>query len=152
LAGWLDRSGQTWKVRGAAVTAVTGFPLMVVGFVGVRRWGPAPLLLGLALAALNLVLPLLVRCRVCGLHLESSVTARTLSRADRLGWIRALESCPSCADDGLATEETRVRWVNSGSRREEVYWSSRRLILAIVLTVLIAGGGFAIGALYRMKT
>jgi len=156
---WLERSRQTWMVRTADTAVLLGFPLcfvafLTLGFSQAPKWeGPLALALfglGTALLGASVALPMLVRCQVCGLHLESSLPARRLSRSHRLSWVRSLDACPVCGDDGSATVESRERWRRSGLSPEAPYWSGRRIMLAILLTVLVAGGGYAIGALYRV--
>jgi hypothetical protein len=146
-------------VRTADTAVLLGFPLYVVAFVTLGfsqapKWVGAMALalfgVGTALLSAGVALPMLVRCHVCGLHLESSLAARKLSRSHCLSWMRSLNACPVCGDDGSATVESRERWRRSGLSPEVPYWSGRRIVLAILVTVLVAGGGYAIGALYRV--
>jgi hypothetical protein len=53
--------------------------------------------------------------------METSSSARKLSRAKRLSWIEALDACPVCGDGGTATPASRDRWRHSGMPREEPY-------------------------------
>lgn len=151
---WLRRSGQAWKTKSAVTAAAVGFVLFAMGFVVLQRWDPVALIAFLLVPALgvaNLVLPMWVRCPVCGLQLDTCSIARKLSRGDRLKWLEALDVCPICGDDGRATAESRARWLNSGVKPEAPYWSRSRILLAILATILVAGGGYAIGALYEVK-
>jgi len=107
--------------------------------------------LALPLLLLNLVLPLLVRCRICRLQLETSSAARTLSRDCRLAWLEALHACPVCGDDGHASVGSRDRWRSAGMNVERPYWSVARIVMATVATVLLAGGGVWIGAPFRVR-
>jgi hypothetical protein len=156
--GWLKRSGQTWKIRAAVFAAVTGISFLVLALVGGRvldhRFGGLVVvssLLALPLLLLNLVLPLVVRCGVCGLQVETSQGARTLSRGRRLGWLESLETCPVCGDNGLASAESRQRWLASGQSVERPYWSLARIVLAAVVAVVLIGGGVWIGGRYRVR-
>src|SRR5438552_17844088 len=89
--GWLERSGQAWKMRTAVFGAIAGMTLLLFAFFAGRMvdrrfadWVALSALIALPLLVLNLVLPLLVRCRVCGVQMETSSNARTLSRDRRL--------------------------------------------------------------------
>jgi len=151
--GWLEQSGQAWKLRVAVGAAYFGFLMLAVALVLVGRsnFGVGALLLVPMAGALNAFLPMLVRCRVCGLQIETSSWARRLTRDARLTWIEGLESCPGCGDDGSATVESRARWVRSGVALEDPYWSRWRVVWAALVTLLFVGGGLAIGMLYRVR-
>jgi hypothetical protein len=156
--GWLQRSGQAWKLRTAVFGAVAGMTLLLVavslGRMVDRRfsdWLAVSAVIALPLLLMNLVLPMLVRCRVCGLQMETSSTARMLSRDRRVAWLESLQACPVCGDDGQASAESRERWLTSGMRVEVPYWSLARILLATVAAVVLAGGGMWIGARYRVR-
>jgi hypothetical protein len=154
---WLQRSGQAWKPRVAVWAAIGSFaclliPLGLSQIVGKRsHWLPLLMLLGLPMGIVNLVLPMLVRCRVCGLQLETSSLARSLSRDHRLAWVESLEVCPVCGDDGSASIESRSRWRNSGSNAETPYWSRARILFGVFAAVLLVGGGVWLGGRYRVR-
>jgi hypothetical protein len=148
MTNWLERSGQDWKRVGAHLGALVGVPSTVLGFVFLRElW--VLFVLGLVMLLANLVFPLLIRCRVCGLHLESSTAARSRARSDRLKWVVSLDSCPACGDDGASSPSTPA-WGRL-TLRERPYWSVRRILTASFLTLLLLGGAVAIGALYRIR-
>ena len=156
--GWLQRSGQAWKMRIAVFGAIAGMTLLLAGLLlgrvldrRVSIFVLACVVLALPLLLLNLVLPLLVRCRICGLQIETSSAARTLSRDRRLAWLEALQTCPACGDDGHASMEGRDRWRSAGMNVERPYWSLARILMATVATVLLAGGGVWIGAHFRVR-
>ena len=142
---WLDRSGQRWKLKGARVRGWTGFILFWLGFLG--SWPPG-VFIGLPLVV-SYYSVMLIRCRVCGLRLSVSKAALNLPTWDRVGWLRSLESCPECGDDGRATREAKEDWRRSGRVVEGAYWTRTRIVLALLLTLILAGGGFAIGILQR---
>jgi hypothetical protein len=145
-------------MRIAVVGAVAGMTLFLLAVFAGRMvdrrfsdWVTLSAVIALPLLVLNVVLPLLVRCRVCGVQIETSSGARTLSRDHRLRWLESLQACPVCGDDGLASAASRERWLTSGHRVETPYWSLARILLAIVGAVLLVGGGTWIGARYRVR-
>jgi hypothetical protein len=156
--GWLTRSRQTWKTRIAVFAGIVGMLCIVLPFflarvVRVRfsDWEPLLPLFGFGLLTANFILPLFVRCRVCGVQLETSVAARGLPRDQRLRWVESLKACPVCDDDGSATLESRLRWRASGAAAEKPYWSSMRILLGVLASILLAGGGAYLGARYRVR-
>lgn len=149
MTNWLKRSGQEWKRVGAHLGALVGVPSTVLGFCFLRElW--VLFVLGLIMLLVNLVFPLLIRCRVCGLHLESSTAARSRARSDRLKWVASLDSCPACGDNGASSPSTPACERLTISR-ERPYWSIRRILTASFLTLLLLGSAVAIGALYRVR-
>jgi hypothetical protein len=156
--GWLGRSGQAWKTRTAVFGAVAGVMLVLLaltlGRLLDRRLGalvPLSLVIAFPLLLLNFLLPMLVRCRICGLQMDSSSAVRELPRDQRLAWLETLQACPICGDDGLASSESRERWLAGGMPVERPYWSLTRILLATLVTVLLAGGGMWIGVRYRVR-
>lgn len=145
---WLDRNGQSWAMKGYSFRSWLGLIVMVVGFTA--GWRPGAIA-GLLLLVADTVLPMLVRCHVCGLRLWTSAAARELNSGDRGHWLLALDSCPVCGDDGTATNESLARWTGSGASPEEPYWSQRRVLLAIIIAIVLAGGGVAVGVLFRIR-
>ena len=146
---WLSRSGQAWKLRIASVSAFLGFVLFGFAFLAPHDWAGIAMILAFLAFAANIVLPLLVRCVVCGVQLDTYSVARKLPRDQRLAWIEALDSCPVCEDDGCARSESRDRWRRSGLAPEKPYWSVTRILLAILATALFLGGAIAIGGRHR---
>jgi hypothetical protein len=162
FGGWLANSGNSWKMR-AARWALPGALLLIVSATRLHRWLsprigrdnadlvlPSMLLLGFGLA---IAVPLLlrsIRCRVCGLRMLSSQAARGLARPERERWIRGLNECPVCRDDGFATPGSRTRWLSSGRAPEPEYWSGWRLALAI-LAIAVAGIAIFLVGQWRVK-
>jgi hypothetical protein len=144
---WLQRSKQAWKMRGSLVWCLAGLGLEVLGFV--LRWYPG-FFAGLALLTIYFVLPMSVRCRVCGLRTWASSAALRQSIGDRVAWLWSLESCPVCGDDGRATAESRTDWARSGKMPERPYWSGGRILLAILIALLFVSGGVAV-ARWRIR-
>jgi hypothetical protein len=150
MTSWLDRSGQRWKTRAAwlATTAAAVFVVLVVALNGgdIPRWS---VLVMLAFAASSriagVVLPLLVRCRVCSLQLLTSSVARSLPRHARSDWLEALQACPICGDDGRARPETVLAWKASGQEAEQPYWSGRRMLLGLLVAIAVVSIGVAVG-------
>jgi hypothetical protein len=145
-------------MRTAVVGAIAGMTLLLVALFAGRMlnrrfvdWVVFSALIALPLLVFNLVLPLLVRCRVCGVQMETSSNARTLSRDRRLRWMESLQACPVCGDDGLASAESRERWLTSGQGGERPYWSLARILWATVAAALLVGGGVWIGGRYRVR-
>ena len=151
MGTWVGRSGQKWKTVVSPFAGLVGVLLIFLGFT-IGGKGSAPLcLFGFALLGLDLVVPMLVRCRVCGQRLESTAAAREMTSVTRVSWIRALAACPVCGDDGFATGERVARWKESGATREESYWSRGRILLAILVALLFVCGGVAVGTKYRVS-
>jgi hypothetical protein len=148
---WLERSGHSWKARLSSVALQWGTILAVLPLVGASlflprqspHWLGSAVLLsalsGLGLGLVALVLRSLVRCRVCGLRLPSSSRARDLG-AEKWRWIDSLDACPVCGDDGRARDESRKGWVSSGAVGEVPYWSSGRVVIAVLITAAIVIG------------
>ena len=156
IAGqWLEKSGHRWKLLvGDCLFFSPTFCLL--SFIAASRFARGEehawirdlsinaLLFSLPCAAVGVALHQLIRCRVCGLHLPSSVGAR-VAGAGRWAWVKSLGVCPGCGDDGSASEESRSRWQRNGRRPEEPYWSTARILVAI-LSVIIG----LVGATYLM--
>ena len=145
---WLVRSGQRWKIRVGGSCTWVGLALLCSFFA--FRWHIAflaslPLLIG------GVVLPTLIRCRICGLQLLTSGAALRLPQAEREMWLSELSECPVCGDDGSATRDTRIMWSSAGHRGEPPYWSGKRVVAALLLTVLFVAGGVAVAEL-RIRT
>jgi len=158
IGGWLQRSGQAWKIRTAMFAAVAGMVFVVLPFIlsvtshkSLPDWVIVLTLAGFMLLVANVVLPLLVHCPVCGVQMETSSTARRLSRGQRLRWIESLHTCPVCGDDGCATLESRSRWSSGAVDAERPYWSPARVLLGILALVLLAGGSVWLGGRYRVR-
>lgn len=143
------RSGQAWKIRASRLAVACGYALLFIALVGPRHWGGVSALLGTISLVVGLLMPALVRCRVCGLRLQSSTYARGLSIGDRTQWITTVELCPVCGDDGLALPDSQVRWAESG-RSEDPYWSGKRLLIASLLMTLLIGGAALLRSFYRV--
>ena len=162
FGGWLENSGNSWKVR-ATRWALPVALLFIMSAMRLHGWLsprigrdnadlvlPSVLLLGFGLA---IAVPLLlgsIRCRVCGLRMLSSEAARRLGRPERERWIRGLSECPVCRDDGFATPGSRTRWLSSGRAPEPEYWSGWRLALAI-LAIAAAGIAIFLAGQWRVK-
>jgi hypothetical protein len=142
---WLRRSGQEWKLTWSTLAALVAGVLILVGYLRPYRLGAVPALFGLPVFAVAVTLRFFIQCRVCGLRLLSSSEGRKRPNPRRALWLRALDTCPVCGDDGGATKGSRERWMASRRPAEEPYWSMRRLgwaLLAIV-SFLAALGTFA---------
>lgn len=155
-ARWLERSGQSWSLRVAESATTVGVGLSIVGFVGaawlqerVGAGAVVPLVLGFVLMSTSYVLPLLIRCRVCGLHLESYSGVRERRREEWLAWIESLQSCPVCGDEGDATQQSRARWLASGAKAESPYWSRRRLLALFVGATAVLWAAALVGLSLR---
>jgi hypothetical protein len=101
------------------------------------QWAPVAIVVGLVFGGGGQILLWLIRCRICGTRVWSCSTALALRRDQRMQWISTINACPVCGDDGRASDESRVRWVSAGSKRERPYWSWSRMLFAIVLAALI---------------
>jgi len=130
---------------------MVGFGLMLVAIVGPRDVAGAAMLLAFLSLTANVLLPLTIRCGVCGLQLETCVAARGLARGRRLGWMESLDECPVCHDDGTAEEVARKAWRTSGLSPEQPYWSAKRLILAFAAACAFIGGAVAFVSRYRVR-
>jgi len=139
MNNWLDRSGQSWKLTTYPGLRLGSAILMVYGFHGPSPWSGLSLILGLAVGIVSFVLPKLVWCPVCHLHMESNSLARALPDADRFDWLTTLEKCPACGDDGRGTPESRASWEALGLSGEAPYWSVSRMVSAVVITVIFIG-------------
>jgi hypothetical protein len=155
---WLRRSGQTWKTLWALRCGAVGMALVVGFFIATAvakqtlpDWIVLFPLASLPLLAAHSVLPMLARCGVCDLHLESSAAARQLPRSQRREWLEGIQACPVCGDDGSATAASQAEWQAKGAGSEPAYWSSRRILLALLVTIICVGGGIAIGGHYRVR-
>jgi hypothetical protein len=95
----------------------------------------------------GVALPMLIRCRVCGLQLRTSRAVLEQPAVDRETWLSLLEACPACEDDGLATSGRQLAWSSLGSAREQPYWSWRRILAAGLLGTIFVLGGIAIAEL-----
>ena len=135
----------------AVWSAVVGFSLFALAIVGPRKLSAPALLLAFLPFTMNMVLPLTVRCRVCGLQLETCLAARDLSRDRRLKWIEALDQCPVCHDDGTASEGAKAAWRTSGMQPEEPYWSVARLIVAVAAACALIGVAVAFASRYQVR-
>lgn len=142
IFGWFARSGQQWILSAWVGGSIFGMLLVPVILFAPQPWTFIAVAAEMLLIPIPF-LPLLARCRVCGLHIESSGAARSMTRAERLGWIRTLQACPQCGDDGTATAAARHAWLISGRASEAPYWS--RIGTAIVLAALVVIGGFVVG-------
>ena len=142
---WLRKSGQRWKlVVGNILFMMPAVFLLVLlatsrfTRAGEYRWVASAissaLLLSLPAAAVGVGLRQLIRCRVCRLHLPSSVGAR-VAGGGWWAWVGSLGECPGCGDDGTASPESRAQWQQSGRIPEEPYWSTSRILLAVGLVV-----------------
>jgi hypothetical protein len=142
---WLKKSGHRWKLLVGSFLYMAP-TVLLLGFIFSSRFTRAEehrwirsalsnaLLLSVPAAAVGVALRQLIRCRVCGLHLPSSVEAR-VAGASKWMWVASLGECPGCGDDGTASAESRARWKQSGRVPEEPYWSSSRILLALGIVV-----------------
>jgi len=147
--GWLRRSGHDWKLRAVQWVSVAWLSVLLLCFVVGRAYpvGQQPprlytfftagMMLSLPLGVGVLALRASVKCRVCGLRLGSCAEARRLGWRRWL-WVETLEACPGCGDDGTASALGRARWAQSGSPREAVYWSPRRVMIGAMLAAAVA--------------
>ena len=150
IGHWLERSGQAWKMRVAVLSVFLGFALFALAFVARGATAAIAGCFAFVFFSVNVLLPLFVRCAVCGLQLDTFSGVRRLPRDQQLKWIESLEACPVCGDDGRAEAASRERWRTSDLAPEEPYWSLKRILLAVLATAVFVGGGFAIGARYRV--
>jgi hypothetical protein len=155
VTSWLSTSGHGPKVKAASLAMPAAWLCFLLAIWASSERTPARVRLFLLLVPLASLLSLtplllnpLVRCRVCGLRLWGCQAARSLPRSSRQQWLETLEACPACGDDGRATHDSRARWLASGAEGEIPYWTKRRVTIAVLLALLIAGGGFYRGASY----
>ena len=146
-AGWLSRSGYAWRMHLGNWAVLVGFFLLVAGFLRLPQWGFAPFLFGWLLAALGSGLTYSLRCRICRVNVHRCRTALSVPSSRRRAWLAELEACPVCGDDGLATPESKQRWLEAGAPREPRYWSKRRATLALLFAVIFVGGGILVAEL-----
>lgn len=151
MSSWLDRSGQAWKTKNPwLATAAVVVLVFLVGTLnsttGPPRW---TILAMLVLAAIGriagLALPLLVRCRVCGVELNTCSVARSKTVPARSAWLESLQACPMCGDDGRATLVAIRAWQASGHGAEAPYWSRGRVLLGILAVILLVSVGLVVG-------
>jgi len=145
MTTWLDRSGQRWKLRAGTMSAWAGVALLVAWFP--FKWHFALLASSLLFLPAGFVLPMLIRCRICGLRLRTSRAMLEQPIGDRETWLSLLEACPVCDDDGRATSEAYVAWSASGRASERPYWSWNRLFVGLLLVAVFVIGGVAIAEL-----
>ena len=134
--------------------APLGLLLIVLGFRLPDRPGSTfflMLLLGNVFLFIGVLLRALIRCPLCGVRLQGSSTFQAIPRLQRLDWMRSLDSCPLCLDDGSATPESRRRWLQSGRMPEGPYWSVGRLTLAVLAIFLMLALASLVGEVYRVK-
>jgi hypothetical protein len=149
--GWLERSGQRWKYYSWRSVGLPGSLLVLVGR-RVLTDSAAPKVGGLLMGAGCLLilaavgLPMLIRCRVCGLQLQTSSAMRGVGVMRQAGFINSLAACPVCGDDGRAEPGSQVRWRASGHAGERPYWSYQRLVLAAVGTLLFLLASVVVGS------
>jgi hypothetical protein len=146
VATWLDRSDQGWKLRWSLWTTCLGLALLFLGFA---RW-PLAIPLAMLLLTAGFVLPMLVRCSVCGLRLRTSRDAREAHWWGGNGWLLEVDRCPACGDDGSATPSARLAWARSGGKGEPPYWSVKRILAALTLLAAFTIGGVVVAEL-RIK-
>ena len=152
---WLERSGQAWKMHAAEAGTFAMYVLFVIAFALPRTFrhvGVVFTLLvvaGLGAGMLNIVLPFLVRCRVCGARVNESEAALRLNRGKRLFWVHGLQACPHCGDDGLALPESREAWGREPRAPVQAYWNAKRLLIA-GLGILAVFAVLQLAALYRV--
>jgi len=141
--GWLGRARYAKRVRLGTYTMASGVILMLAG--GVAPWNGVLLwLAGFVATNVGLLLRSRIRCRVCGLDPWTCRKALQVTRSLRMLWLAALEVCPVCGDDGSATPDATARWLSSGGTPEQPYWTSRRVVVALLLGVGCVGGGLVV--------
>jgi hypothetical protein len=150
--GWLTRAGYARRVRASRWASRVGVLLILVGVLLAREVGPSLLIAGVGFLWLGRLLRAFSRCQVCGLRLHTSAAALSLPQSRRLAWLAALDSCPVCGDDGRATTDSRARWRDSGSIAEPAYWSIRRVLIAILMTLICVGGGIMVAHYTNART
>lgn len=119
-----------FAVLGIALALPRVFPSMVVLF-------PFLVVLGLGIGFSNIVLPILVRCRVCGVRVNEEEPARSLSHGDRLAFLYELQRCPRCGDEGSALPAARDAWKREPRGPYPTYWNGRRISLAILAVFIM---------------
>ena len=157
MTNWLEASRHILKVRASRLAFPAASACYLVAIWAVWDRTPAreylfllAIPLAMALSIAPLVLNSLVRCRVCGVRVWGCNAARALPSHRRQRWIEELETCPVCGDDGHATPEGQTRWLASGATSEAPYWTTRRVTLAVLVIVLVGGGGLYFGTSYRV--
>jgi hypothetical protein len=141
VTSWLERSRQRWKTRNPWLAIlVTAILVFVVGLVS--NGGSPPLWTMMVMFVLaaggrsaGFVLPLLVRCGVCGVRVATSSLGKRLPAPSRLAWMESLHACPVCGDDGGAAPESIRAWQASGRAPLAPKWSGGD-VLVRVLTAL----------------
>ena len=158
LDSWLDRSGQRWKLQWSRVLTPASWAIWLCGMalVSQRRRAPGDVgmyvvFAGVGVACIALMLPYLVRCSVCKLHLKTSEAIRRTPIEEQAQWLSQLSRCPVCGDDGAARADSRVRWYEAGSPREAPYWSTARLTLGGVATLLILAAAIVLGRWWGLR-
>lgn len=136
MNSWLEASGQRWKMRLAEAGTIVMIACFALAFY-LPRVGAVLIVLGLLAGMINLVLPHLVRCEVCGLRLNESTEVIELSRGERLLWLDRLEACPLCGDTGKADGEWRERWKIGHPVPPPSYWSKQRVLIAAGACLLV---------------
>jgi hypothetical protein len=129
---WLSRSGQVWKLRWSLALTWIAVALLLLQVVATSRSGPWPFVIAMPCGIASFALVLLVRCRVCGLQIQTSSVVRALPWYKQRSFMNVLEACPVCGDAGDASEESRHAWSETRGRPEPPYWQPWRLVLVIV--------------------
>lgn len=145
---WLRNSRQRWKIRTPPVLGTAGAASLLLFLV--LTWPPG-LFIALLLGSSSIALPLLIRCSVCGVRICTSPTGLEVGAHGRRQWLDTLASCPVCGDDGRASFDSRARWAAAGAPEVRPYWSTSRILLAILATALLVGGGVLVGALSSLR-
>jgi hypothetical protein len=152
---WLGRSRQRWLLQVEFLCGVSGiamFLLLPLLGVALRRPALSSLAIGgIPLLTVSVLLPLFIRCRVCGLRLRVSEAARARPSAVRLVWLRTLEVCPVCGDDGAASGASREKWATSGRPAEGSSWLVRAILLTCLGVVVASACLIAFYELYRVQ-
>jgi hypothetical protein len=157
MTSWLQASGHLAKVRASRLAFPAASACYLLAVWALRERTPAreylfllAVPLAVALSIAPLVLNSLVRCRVCGVRVWGCKAARALPSHRRQRWIEELKACPACGDDGHATHESEMRWLASGGAPEAPYWTTRRVMLAVLVIVLVGGGSLYFATSYRV--
>lgn len=131
-------------------SAATIATVVLVG-IAFAVGGAISLVMGIAAGLAALILPLLVRCRVCGLQLETCDEARVLSRIERGQWFETLAACPGCGDDGGASDQFKDDWAKTGGVRQAPYWSVRRVVVTLLALSLAFIGPYLFAVFYEVR-